>query len=146
MLKEKARVVSTSHGLAKVAIVRSEACGNCPSKSMCHTSSGRLNVLEVRNSVEARPGEEVVIELPPDDLVKATTMLYLLPAAAMVTGATVGWLKAGTDLGAMAGTIAGFAIASLFLFIHGRNVNSTNGPRISRVLSHSGISHTVQSH
>ncbi|MCJ7499611.1 SoxR reducing system RseC family protein, partial [bacterium] len=128
MLKETATVVSTSPGQAKVAIVRSEACGNCPSKSMCSTASGNINVLEVRNPVEAKPGQKVIVELGPAALVKATAMVYLLPATAMVTGATAGWLQSGSDLGAMAGALAGFAAASLFLFLHSRREKATKGP------------------
>ena len=146
MLKETAMVVSTSTGRAKVAIVRSEACGNCPSKSMCSTASGNLNVLEVRNPVEARPGEKVMIELRPNALVKATAMVYLLPATAMVAGATAGWLQSGSDLGAMAGALAGFAAASLFLFLHGRRKKAAKGPTISKVLSPGGIPRTGHSH
>jgi sigma-E factor negative regulatory protein RseC len=149
MLKETATVVSTSPGQAKVAIVRSEACGNCPSKSTCSTASGNLNVLEVRNPVEARPGEKVMIELRPAALVKATAMVYLLPATAMVTGATAGWLQSGSDLGAMAGALAGFAAASTLLFLHGRRGENAKGPAISEVLSHDGdppIGHTRKAH
>jgi len=134
MLRETAKVVSTSRGHAKVAIVRSEACGNCPSKSMCSTASGEINVLEVRNPVKARTGQKVIIELHPDALVKATAMVYLLPAAAMVTGATAGWLKAGTDLGSMFGALAGLGAATLFLFWHTRWGKASRGPMISQVL------------
>jgi len=144
MLKETATVVSISAKRAKVAIVRSEACGNCPAKSMCSTASGDINVLEVRNPVEARPGQKVIIELRPDALVKATAMVYLLPAAAMVTGATAGWLQTGTDLGSMFGALTGLATASLFLFWHGRRENTAKGPTISKVLSTGRIPQTDQ--
>ena len=149
MLKETATVVSTSPGQAKVAIVRSEACGNCPSKSMCSTASGNINVLEVRNPVEAKPGEKVVIELQPETLIKATAMVYLFPATAMVIGTTVGWLKTGSDLGAIIGALAGFAAASLFLYLHGRKHDSEKGPKISEVLSPgsvSNIGHSQKAH
>jgi len=149
MLKETATVVSTSPGQAKVAIVRSEACGNCPSKSMCNTASGNINVLEVRNPVEAKPGEKVVIELQPETLIKATAMVYLFPATAMVVGTTVGWLKTGSDLGAIIGALAGFAAASLFLYLHGRKHDSEKGPKISKVLSPgsvSNIDHSQKAH
>ena len=139
MLKETAKVVSTSHGRAKVAITRSEACGSCPAKSMCSTASGNINVLEVRNPVEAKPGEKVIVELQPEALVRATALLYLLPAAAMVVGATAGWLQAGTDLGSMFGALAGLAAASCFLFWHGRKEKPAKGPTISKVLSPGGI-------
>ena len=146
MLKETAKVVSTSHGRAKVAITRSEACGSCPAKSMCSTASGNINVLEVRNPVEARAGQTVIIELQPGTLVKATAMVYLLPTVAMVAGATAGWLQAGTDLGSMLGALAGLIAASCFLFWHGRRDKPVKGPTISKVLSPSGIGHLGHSH
>ena len=145
MLKETALVVSTSHGQAKVAIVRSEACGNCPAKSMCSAASGNINVLEVRNPVEARPGEKVIIELQPEALVKATAMVYLLPATAMVAGATAGWLQTGSDPGAMFGALAGLGLATLFLFLHGRIGNASKGPIISKVLPPGGVSNVGHS-
>ena len=146
MLKETAKVVSTSHGRAKVAITRSEACGSCPAKSMCSTASGNINVLEVRNPVEARAGQTVIIELQPETLVKATAMVYLLPASAMVTGTTFGWLKTGSDLGAMVGALAGLIAASCFLFWHGRREKPAKGPTISKVLSPNGIGHIGYGH
>ncbi len=146
MLKETATVVSTSPGQAKVAIVRSEACGNCPAKSMCSTASGNINVLEVRNPVKAKPGEKVVIELQPETLIKATAMVYLFPATAMVVGTTVGWLKTGSDLGAIIGALTGLTAASLYLFWHGRREKPANGPTISKVLSPVGIPHIGHRH
>jgi sigma-E factor negative regulatory protein RseC len=146
MLKETAMVVSTSPGQAKVAVVRSEACGRCPAKSMCSTASGNINVLEVMNPVEAKPGQKVVVELQPEALVKATAMLYLLPAVAIVTGATAGWLRSGSDFGAMIGALAGFAAASLFIYLHGRKQKTGKGPKISMVLAPGGIPNIGHSH
>lgn len=136
MLKETATVVSTSADKAKVAIVRSEACGSCPAKSMCSAAaSGNLNVLEVRNPVEAMPGEKVIIELQPAALVKATALVYLLPATTMLVGATAGWLKTGTDLGSIIGAVSGLAISALFLFLHADKRERGNGPTISHIMA-----------
>jgi len=135
MLQEKGTVIATDGNRAKVAIVRSDACGSCPSKGVCSTGSGNLNVLEVRNPVAAGPGEKVIIDLQPGTLVKATALVYLLPAGAMVAGATAGWLKAGTDLGAMLGSVAGLAAATLFLFLYGRRKDAVKEPVISKVVS-----------
>jgi sigma-E factor negative regulatory protein RseC len=139
MLQEKGTVISTSGNRAKVAIVRSEACGSCPSKGVCSTGSGNLNVLEVRNPVEANPGEKVIIDLQPGTLLKATALVYLLPATAMVAGATAVWLKTGTDLGAMIGALAGLAATTLFLFLHGRRKNAVKEPFISKIVSQLGV-------
>jgi sigma-E factor negative regulatory protein RseC len=146
MLKETAMVVSTSDTRAKVAIVRSEACGSCPAKSICSAASGNINVLEVGNPVKARPGERVLITLPPGDLLKASALVYLLPAAVMVAGATAGWLRSGTDLGAIVGALSGLAAASLFLVLRDRNEKANKGPMISAVLSPDGIAHIGHSH
>ena len=142
MLKETATVVSTTSTRAKVAIVRSEACGSCPAKNMCNTASGNLNVLEVRNPANAKSGEKVVIELQPKALVRATTMLYLVPTISMVTGATLGWMRTSSDVGAMIGALAGFATATLFLYLHGRKGNSADGPAISEILAPSFVPRT----
>jgi sigma-E factor negative regulatory protein RseC len=135
MLKEKATVVSAEGSRAKVAIMRSEACGNCPARSTCSTASGNINILEVSNRAKAQPGEKVVIELQPDRLVKATLLMYLLPALAMVAGATATWIKTGSDLGTMAGAAAGLAVTTLFLYLHGHRKTGITGPVISEILS-----------
>lgn len=135
MLRENATVISTDRDTAKVAITRSEACGHCPAKSSCSAASGEINVLQVANPAGARPGERVIIELPPDQLVRATASVYLLPAVAMVAGATAGWLPTGSDLWAMFGAVAGLAASSLALYIRGRRKKDASGPAISEVLS-----------
>jgi len=146
MLKESGTVVSIAGNRAKVSIMRSEACGHCPAKNMCSTASGNVNVLEVDNSLGAEPGEKVIIEVQPKTLVKASALLYLFPAVAMVAGATTGWLKTGTDLGTIIGTLAGLAASTFFLFLHGRRKSEIGGPVISKVLSRKRIHPAEQSH
>ncbi len=146
MLKESAMVISVSTGKARVALVRSEACGDCAAKSMCNPASGNLNVMEVGNPVEARPGEKVIISLPSKELLKATAMAYLMPAAAMVAGATLGWLKTNTDPGAIIGAFTGFAVSFLFLFGHSRRKKTDHGPEISKVLVSAGFIQNEHGH
>jgi sigma-E factor negative regulatory protein RseC len=103
---------------------------------MCSAAaSGNLNVLEVRNPVEAKPGEKVIIEVQPAALVKAATLVYLLPATVMLGGATVGWLRTGTDLGAIIGAVSGLVISALILFFHVDRKERGNGPTISHIMA-----------
>ncbi len=139
MLQETAMVVSISHGRAVVSLVRSEACGDCAAKSMCHPTSGNAMQMEVKNPVGAKPGEKVIIELPPDALLKASTLAYLFPATVMVAGASVGWSRTGTDMGALFGALVGLAASSLYLYIYTRRKKFTQGPAISKVLNPGGI-------
>ncbi len=140
MLEETGKVISTASGRAKVALVRSEACGNCAAKSICQPTSDNTMVLEVDNSLGANPGDRVIISLPPKALLKATTLVYLLPAMAMVAGAGVGWSRTGSDIGALVGSLAGLSISAVYLFLYDRRAKTGQGPAISKVLN-PGISH-----
>ena len=134
MLEETGMVVSVSSDRAKVALVRSEACGDCAAKSMCHPTSEGLREMEVANPMGAKPGEKVIISLPPEALLKATTLAYLFPATLMVVGATVGWSLKGTDMGALLGALTGLVASSLYIYIHGRMKKAPPGPAISKIL------------
>ena len=138
MLEETAMVVSVSQGHAMVALVRSEACGDCAAKNMCHPGAENTMQMEVKNPVGAKPGEQVIIELSPEALLKASTLAYLFPATVMVAGAAMGWSRTGTDMGALAGAIIGFALSSIYLYVYSRRKKFTQGPAISRVLNSGG--------
>ena len=87
----------------------------------------------VKNMADAHPGDKVIVSLPPDELLKASATAYLMPAVAAVAGGAVGWSRFGTDGAAIVGTIIGLALATLYLFWHGRK-NRDSIPFISRVL------------
>ena len=133
MLEETASVVSLDGDRATVVLVRSDACGGCSAKHMCHPSSGESMQMEVKNMADAHPGDRVVISLPPAQLLKASATAYLMPAVAAVAGAAVGWSRYGTDGAAIVGTVIGFALATLYLFWQGKT-NRDSIPFISRVL------------
>ena len=133
MLEETASVVSLKGDRAIVVLVRSDACGGCSAKHMCHPSSGDVMQMEVRNLADAHPGDKVIISLPSKELLKASATAYLMPAVAAVAGGAIAWSRYGTDGAAIVGTIIGFALATLYLFWQGRK-DRDSIPFISRVL------------
>jgi len=133
MLEETASVVSVRGNRATVVLVRSDACGACAAKHMCHPSSGDSMQMEVRNVAGAHLGDKVVVSLPPNELLKASATAYLMPAVAAVIGGAVGWSRYGTDGAAIVGTVIGFALATIYLFWHGRKERGST-PFISRIL------------
>ena len=133
MLEETASVVSLVGDRAIVALVRSDACGGCSAKHMCHPSSGDAMQMEVKNLADAHPGDKVVVSISASELLKASATAYLMPAVAAVVGGAVGWSRYGTDGAAIVGTVIGFALATLYLFMQGRK-NRDSIPFISRVL------------
>ena len=139
MLEESARVVSATGNQAVVALVRSEACGSCGARSICHPTAEGAMQMQVGNPIGARPGDNVVVTLPPEALLKASAMAYMFPAVTAVAGAAIGWSRTGTDAGAMAGAGLGLLVAFIALFIHGRRKKETGGPVISRVVEGGGL-------
>lgn len=134
MMEEKAQVLSVEGHRAKVAMVRSEACGECGAKDLCHPTTGTTMQMEVENPIAAHPGDRVIITLPASSLLKATTLTYMFPAFLMVAGAAVGWSRTGTDMGALIGTGVGFAGSFLFVYYYSRSGKSGGLPRITKIL------------
>jgi sigma-E factor negative regulatory protein RseC len=133
MLEETASVLSVEGDLAKVTLTRSEACGSCSAKSMCHPTGEKSMIMEVLNSAGAEPGDRVIISLPPAELLKASATAYMMPAVAAVAGGAIGWKKTGTDIGAIIGCLAGLILATIWLIIQSKR-KSGPVPFISRVL------------
>ncbi|MBD3336768.1 MAG: hypothetical protein GF355_14745 [Candidatus Eisenbacteria bacterium] len=103
---------------ALVSIHRAEACHSCSAQSACVALGGRTREmrLEVANTVGARPGDRVRLALAEADVVTASLLVYMLPAATLVAGALIGyWLaqqgpwseNSAALLGAAGGLILG---------------------------------------
>jgi sigma-E factor negative regulatory protein RseC len=95
MIEEPATVVSVELGHAMVETLQRPACGSCASTASCGTSvlSGlfkrRYNRLRVSNPIDARPGDQVIIGLPENTLLKVSFLAYLLPLVCMLLMAIV---------------------------------------------------------
>jgi sigma-E factor negative regulatory protein RseC len=133
MLEETACVVAVEGEHARVVLTRSEACGTCSAKNICHPTSEKTMEMEVLNSAGAAPGDNVVISLPPEELLKATASAYLMPAVAAVVGGAIGWSRTGTDAGAIVGCVVGLTLAFTWLFLQSKRQQGP-APFISRVL------------
>jgi len=133
MLEETASVVTIEKDYARVALIRSEACGDCCAKHICHPSSEKTMEMKVLNTAGAHPGDRVIISLPAADLLKASATAYLMPAVAAVAGGAIGWTRTGSDTGAIIGCAAGLLLGLVLLFLldKGKKVPE---PFISRVL------------
>ncbi len=117
-------VTAVTNEGAVVKIRRAEACHACAAKGACQSLGGKTEdvSLVVENTLDAKPGDMVVLTLPESSVIKASAVLYLLPASGLITGAIVGWLL-GPELGVstdpasiagcLAGLLAGLGLAHL---------------------------------
>lgn len=96
MLEEDGIVVSVSEGMAEVRVTPRSACGSCSASNGCGTSliasifPERNSRFRVKNTLEARAGEQVVIGLHDSALQAASLVLYLIPLAGLILGAMSG--------------------------------------------------------
>lgn len=103
-------------GMAEVVVTRTTACGsNCGNCESCIFQS-ELKTL-AKNSIDARPGQKVIIESKSSKIYKAAILVYILPMILMVLGYALGAaLSTGEGLGialGFAGLIAGAALIVL---------------------------------
>lgn len=104
------------NGMAEVVVTRTTACGsNCGNCESC-IFQNELKTL-AKNSINARPGQKVIIESKSSRIYKAAMLVYILPMLLMVLGYALGAaLSTGEGLGialGFAGLIAGAALIVL---------------------------------
>ena len=104
------------NGMAEVVVTRTTACGsNCGNCESCIFQS-ELKTL-AKNSIDARPGQKVIIESKSSKIYKAAMLVYILPMLLMVLGYALGAaLSAGEGLGIALGFVGLIAGAALIVF------------------------------
>lgn len=118
MIEEQARVTAVRDGFAVVEVDRTSGCQACELKAGCGTGSlGRLlgfkqKPFSVKNELNLRPGDRVILALAEKSFVLAGFLVYLLPLMSLFVFAIVTevWLAAGdtlTVLAALLGLAAG---------------------------------------
>lgn len=119
MIEQQGTVQALEGELAVVAVARQSACGSCSAKTGCGTSligslfPQREQRLRLPNTVQAEPGDRVVIGLPEAGLQRASLMLYGLPLAGLIGGAALGQAWGGDELRSVLGGVLG-AVLALF--------------------------------
>ncbi len=127
MIEESATVVRTADGFAIVETQQRAACGSCQQADGCSTSllSGlfkrRQNQIRALNPIHAQPGEQVIIGLQEQALLKVSFTAYLLPLACMLLSAmaarqlTEGFLIRLGELPIIVGGLSGLIIGFVLL-------------------------------
>ena len=104
------------NGMAEVVVTRTTACGSNCGNCESFIFQSELKTL-AKNSINARPGQKVIIESKSSRIYKAAMLVYILPMLLMVLGYALGAaLSTGEGLGialGFAGLIAGAALIVL---------------------------------
>jgi sigma-E factor negative regulatory protein RseC len=121
LIEATATVVAIENDMAVLETRRTNACSGCGAAGACGTSAlgavfGRKqNLLHIKNTFDAVPGEQVIIGLPENDLVLASLAAYMVPLVAMIAFSLLA-LAAGSGeaisaLAALAGLVGGLMFA-----------------------------------
>lgn len=109
-MKEYGVVLGLSNGNAIVGLKRGSACSSC---GACELGSNHSQMeITLANTVDAKPGDTVEIQLPTSQFLKASAILYLIPLMTLILGIVLGH-NIGKLLG-MNADIVGALIGILF--------------------------------
>lgn len=77
------RVVALKGTAAVIQLERNSACEKC---GICHMGETKTMQLEVENSIGADVGKRVLIEMDRVNVLKASTIVYIVPLMALLLG------------------------------------------------------------
>ena len=98
MLQEKGVVIGLRGGTAVVQTKNKLACSSCKVSTSCGTGiveqylSAKLFESELPNTLNAKVGQQVIIEIPKSSVTKASLVVYVVPLLFLFLGAIFGQL------------------------------------------------------
>jgi len=112
-MKQTGVVIGIEGDKAKIKMQRHTACGDC---GACQVSEKQLNVLlEAENTVGAKTGDFVEVDMETLDFLSAVVVVYLYPLISFIIGIFAGYYgflflgladKAAQGVGAVTGILA----------------------------------------
>lgn len=102
-------VTQVNGEMATVVFKRSKACGDCHA---CASFGDGNSIIELENSLNAKVGDSVRIELHSGAVFKASLILYGIPLAALLAGVLI-----GSRISDLAGALIGIGASVAALFV-----------------------------
>ena len=142
MISEQGIVKRAVGTKAWVITTRSEMCEACASQGACKVLGGGKEMeVEAINSAQAKPGDQVLLTLEDQSLIKLSFLVYMFPILALIAGAALGQKVgplfsinkelASFGLGAIA-----FGLAFLIVRKKDKKLEQTGStiPRVARII------------
>jgi sigma-E factor negative regulatory protein RseC len=137
MLEERATVVSVNDKDIWVEVKRQSTCGQCAANKGCGTATlqkvlgNKRNIFRVTGDLSVIVGDEVVIGINEDAVVKGSLLVYALPIVSIITFALIGEavasriiLSLDRDIASLLGAALGLVVSVLGLRWHSRKSSS----------------------
>ncbi len=132
-MEEKGRVIKVESGVAQVEMERTSACARC---GICLQSSGDKSILYVKDSLGARPGDEVLVSVESKEILKAAFLIYLFPLVGLIAGYFLGRTVLGTETTGIIFAGLGFLGALFFLYQYDKRLKAqqSRGAKIIQIV------------
>ncbi len=145
MMRDSATVIRVLNGLAWVKVAPKVACCECSARPLCSAKQNEEGQLAVRNPVNARPGDEVEIEVPETDYTRALGVIFGLLLIGSLAGLAVGYILSpvkslGPGENGLIGLLAGLGLSGLAIHRRYRSGKRDAGwPVIIEILKNGGF-------
>lgn len=144
-MRDRAVVVSVDNHQARVRVSPQIACEKCAARSLCLGRQDQAGQITVDNPVQARPGDEVEIEVPESRYEKEMVRIFGLLLAASLTGLAAGWIlhpvsALGPNGNGLVGLALGLGLSGLALFrYYQKQRKKVRFPVIVEILNRGGL-------
>ena len=134
MIEESATVVRTEGELAWLETRRKSACGSCSVNKGCGTSvlakvmGNKTTLVCALNRAEAKAGEQVIVGIEDQALVRGSLAVYAVPLLALLGGAMLGdYLQGMAGMSGeglvILGALSGFGVGFGWLRRYARQIS-----------------------
>ncbi len=147
MIEQHAVILSTEDGdqndapVATIEVVRKTACGLCGKTQGCGNAiwgkifAHKTTSFKAQNVINAQVGQNVIVGIDENALMKSALLLYMLPLATMLIGTILMSQVYDSDGAQMLGAFSGLVIGFLWLKGHttGHLYYQKHQPKILRL-------------
>ena len=124
-------VVGLNGNMAQIHFLRGKQCANC---GACLTAGENEMEIALENSLGAKVGDRLVVDLSPKRVVQASLLAYAVPLAFLIAGVFLGGLVSDW-FGLVLGVVAcGLAYGILRLVDRRNQKHHSFQPRMERIL------------
>ena len=154
MLEEQATVVAVENETVWVEVQRQSVCGQCAANKGCGTGvlqkvlGNKRNIFRVIGELPVKVGDNVIIGINENALVKGSLVIYAVPILLIIVFALLGEtiatrsMSMNSDYTSMVGALIGLIVSMLGLRWHNRIIS--NSARYQAVLLRHANIITVQ--
>ncbi len=86
-MEEEGKVIKIEGDLAQVEVERKSACGTCRA---CTLGTGNTMITEAENSLGAKIGQRVRVEISSREILRGAFLIYILPLLSLILGMVFG--------------------------------------------------------